>query len=110
MGYAAHSQTIDTICFPVVIAQKVLIAAEQKKVLEERVTILNERIVNLQGIIKDLQGRDSVTILTYEKQIKELELQRDINEKLLKKEKRKRLWTGIAGVAATAGALFIGMK
>jgi hypothetical protein len=110
MSFAGQSQTTDTICLPIPIAQKVLVAAEQKKVLDEKIIILNERISNLQGVIKDFQGKDSITVLTYETQLKEFRLQKEILERDIKKLKRKLFWTKAAGIAGIAGAFYIGLS
>lgn len=86
--------------------KRVLIAAEQKKVLEQQVEILNERISGYEGIIEALQDRDSATVSGYEKQITLMKEQRVVFEaeiKLLNKEikklNRKVFWTSVAGLA-----------
>lgn len=110
---SAKSQP-DTLCFPVPVIQKVLIAAEQKKVLEERVLILNERITGFEQMITVYKDRDSVTVSSYEAQIKVMREQRVIWEaqisnlnKQLKREKRKRFWLGVGMVTSIAGGTFL---
>jgi putative NADH-flavin reductase len=85
-----------------------LIAAEQKKVLEQQVTILNDRITNYQSIVSSLNAKDSVTVATFNMQIKLLTDEKALYqdqikgyEKLLKKERRKRFLTTAGGVLTT---------
>lgn len=100
----------DTLCFYVYELQNILIGAKQGNELKERVTILSDRISNLQGIIRDMEYKDSATVAGYEKRITELYVQKEILEKLLRKEKRKRFWTSVGGGAATVGAFWLGMQ
>jgi predicted nucleic acid-binding protein len=112
--YGQNIPTTDTICFPISVAQKVLIDAKQGKVLKEQVSILNERIAILEELTKELKKKDSLTVISYEKQIKEMKDQRKILEtgldtlnKALRKQRRKTKWTAIAGIVSTAGAIFL---
>jgi predicted nucleic acid-binding protein len=91
-----------------------LIDAKQGKVLKEQVSILNERIAILEELTKELKKKDSLTVISYEKQIKEMKDQRKILEtgldtlnKALRKQRRKTKWTAIAGIVSTAGAIFL---
>jgi len=109
MSFAGLSQTTDTICFPVEVVKKVLIAAEQKKVLESQVLILNERIANYQSIIGNLNSKDSLTVATYESQLKIYKDEKAIYEdqikgyeRLLKRERFKRKLTTFGGILTTA--------
>lgn len=115
-SFAGLSQNIDTICFPIPIAQKLYTAAEQKKVLEERVSILTDRIIGLQETISLLNQKDSTTVANYESRISIMKDQRGIFEAEIKsletqlrKEKRKRRWLAIgSGAALTAfGYLYL---
>lgn len=100
----------DTICPTVRIYQNLLIGAKQSVALKGELKEWKERVSTLQGVIKDFQGKDSATIVKYDEQITELNIQISINEKLLKKEKRKRFWTSVGGGAATVGAFWLGMQ
>lgn len=119
-GFATQSQTIDTICFPYKVIQKVLIAAEQKKVLEQQVVVLNLRIAEKDSIIALLRFKEETgeqIIKTYEDEVSVMKDQRKIfeneikqNEKIIRKLKRKVFWTsaaGLAGVGAMAYLLLI---
>lgn len=110
LNFAGQSQTTDTICFPVDVAKKVLIAAEQKKELDKQVTFLNERIFNLQQLITALEDKESLAAEGYKSQIKILleekavyEDQIKTYEKLLRKERRKR--KAIAGAGITVAGI-----
>lgn len=113
MNCAGQSGRTDTICFPVPVIQKVLVAAEQKKVLEQQLTIVGERVALLKSIIAEMEKKDSVSIDAYNAEINvmndKIELYKDqMNgyEKLLRREKRKRFFTSMAGILTTAAATF----
>lgn len=108
MNFAGLSQVTDTICFPIEVAKKVLVAAEQKKVLEQQIIVLNDRIANLQIIISNLNEKDSITVAAYEKEIQLYKDEKKIYEdqlkgyeKLLRKQRRKQFFTAAGGVVAT---------
>ena len=110
LNFAGQSQTTDTICFPVEVAKKVLIAAEQKKELDKQVSLLNERISNLQQLITTLEDKNSLIAQGYQLQIKTLleekatyEDQIKTYEKLLRKERRKR--KAVAGAGITVAGI-----
>lgn len=114
MSCAGQSKTTDTLCFPVETIKKVLIAAEQKKVLESQVTLLNERIFGLNEIIKNLNEKDSVSVKTYNDQLAVMRQQKELfmdqlngYERLLRKERRKRFWTAVGGVVTTGLATYL---
>ena len=92
-----------------------MIAAENGKTAMEKVTVLNgiigglnNRISNLQGMVAEYQSKDSVyskVIHGYVLEVGNLEAQKQTLtnwvqslERQVKKEKRKRFWTTIAGV------------
>lgn len=90
-----------------------IISQKQKDIdtLTGRISVLNE-IINQMSVIEDA---NKSIILSYEKQIKEMEDIRklyDLDIRSLKKEvrkyKRKAFWTAMAGVATTIGALWLG--
>lgn len=115
--YGQSSTTTDTICFPFKVAQKVLIAAEQKKVLEEQVSVLNKRIAEKDSIIKLMQFKEELSdqvAQTYEDEIKAMKDQRAIfekqikeNGKIIRKLKRKVFWTSAAGIAGIGAMAFL---
>lgn len=93
--------------------RKVLIAAEQKKVLAEQVTLLNMRIAGMENQINTLKQKDAQTVKSYEDQLVEIRNQRNTFEeqikelnKIIKKEKRKRKLTALAGLVTTGAAIF----
>jgi hypothetical protein len=113
----SKSQSTDTMCFPVPVIQKVLIAAQQKKVLDSLVVVLNSDIRSYEIAVKELQIKDSTNkeiIATYENIIKAKDEQRKILEgeivslnKQIKKWKRKTRLTAIAGVLTTIGGIVV---
>ena len=114
MSCAGQSKTTDTLCFPVEVIRKVLIAAEQKKILEQQVTILNDRIAGFQQEIKLLTDKDAETVASYDRQIAEMLEQRKVFEqqlkdfeKIVRKERRKRFWTAAGGVVTTGIAAYL---
>lgn len=105
-SFAGQCQTTDTLCFPVNVIKKVLIAAEQKKVMDQQVVILNDRIAGYQSQIIIIHEKDSATVELYERQIKTAKEQRTIFEheiiilnKQLRKGRRKQFFTALGGVA-----------
>ena len=102
----ARSQTIDTLCLPVPVLQKVLIEAKQKKSLDTLNALLRSDINILQGKINLMEEKDrnhlaiesayqgQVTVLTEE----------------VEKWKRKTTWTAIGGIALTAITAFLILK
>jgi hypothetical protein len=97
------------------VAQKVLIAAQQKKVLDSLVVVLNSDIRSYEIAVKELQIKDSTNkeiIITYENIIKAKDEQRKILEeqivvlnKEIKKWKRKQKWTALFGALSTIGGI-----
>lgn len=115
--FAQPSGTTDTLCFPVRIIQKVLIAAEQKKVLDSQVIVLNQRIAEKDSIISLLKFKDETNqqvIQTYEDEIAQMKQQREIlekqikeNDKVIRKLKRKVFWTSLGGIAGMGTLAFL---
>lgn len=116
----------DTICISVADAQNCAIAKKQRTVLQERIgllndeiTLLNKRIAEKQGAIDDYITKDTAHIRevgTYQKEIavkeeqkKTMQAEIDRINKELKKEKHKRFWTSVGGVAGIGimGYLYI---
>lgn len=104
----------DTICVSEVQLRKLLIGAEQKKLLEGQIDNLNARIANYQQIIEQLNDKDSATVEAYKAEIKTMQEEKKIYqdqiavfEKLLRKEKRRRFWAEVSGVTATAVVAYL---
>lgn len=92
-----------------------MLAAENGKSAQEKVIVLNgiiegmdARIKNFQDMIAEYESKDSVYVKIingYVLEVKNLEAQKETLtqwvkslEKDLRKEKRKRFWTAVAGV------------
>lgn len=104
----------DTLCFPVPVIKKVLIAASQKKVADSLLIIAEKQVKELQITIDILGDKSTEQKAMCDNQLeilhKEIDLYKDqINgyEKLLKRERRKRFFTAVGGVLTTSAALFL---
>lgn len=91
-----------------------MIAAQEAKVLKEQKVLLEERIDNLKQQITALEEKDSEKTALFNNQLANLLEQKAIYtdqintyEKLLRKERRKRFWTGAAGVVTTGVATYL---
>jgi uncharacterized coiled-coil protein SlyX len=110
-------QTIDTTCVPTIQLRKVVADAKLRPVLEERIAILNERISTKDSVIKDLQlagEEDQAVIEALRDQRRLLEEEKKLYndqlrtlESMIRKEKRKRFFTSMAGMITTAGAMYL---
>lgn len=107
-----QSTTTDSVKVAVPALKKILVAAEQKKVLEQQVVILNDRIGVLQSQIDNLTLRDDATVQGYEAQIKLLNDEIAIHknqvaamEKIIKRQRRNAFWSKVGGGMTTAAAL-----
>lgn len=106
----------DTICVSIEDAQNCAIAKKQRTVLAERIVLLNDeigllnkRIAEKQGSIDDYITKDTahirevgayqreIAVMNEQKKTMQSEVDRLTGE--LKKEKRKRFWTSVGGVA-----------
>ncbi len=103
-GKICVGQSKDTLCFPTNQIKAVLIDAEKGKVYKQQVTLLNSRIDNLGFQIKELEQKNDTLSSGMANQIKLLSEQKglfqsqlDGYEKLLRRERRKRTFTTIAG-------------
>lgn len=92
-----------------------MIDAEKGKVYKQQVTLLNSRIDNLGLQIKELEQKNDTLSLGMNNQIKLLSDQKglfqsqlDGYEKLLRRERRKRTFTTIAGILTTGIAIYLG--
>ena len=103
-GKICVGQLNDTLCFKTETIKAVLIDAEKGKVYKQQVTLLNSRIDNLGNQIKELEQKNDTLSSGMANQIKLLSDQKglfqsqvDGYEKLLRRERRKRTFTTIAG-------------
>jgi len=113
-SFAGVCQISDTLCFPVPVIRKVLIAAEQKKVADSMLKIAEFQIVQHENTIKLLGEKDIELKAMYEGQITNLNQQIELYkdqiagyEKLLKRERRKRRLITAAGIVTTGAALYL---
>ena len=107
-----RSQTTDTLCFPVPVIQKVLIAAKQKQSQDTLISVLRSDISILEQMKSTLMAKDTTNqqiIISYKSQVGNLEQQKIILEKDLKKQKTKTKLAAIGGLLLTGAtaALFI---
>ena len=114
-GKICVGQLNDTLCFRTEQIKAVLIDAEKGKVYKQQVTLLNSRIDNLGLQIKELEQKNDTLSLGMNNQIKLLSDQKglfqsqlDGYEKLLRRERRKRTFTTIAGILTTGIAIYLG--
>lgn len=94
--------------------------AKLRPVLQERINLLTTDISLLQERIANLKTKDSVNTLliaTYEAQVSTMQEQRVIfedqlkaYEKLIRRQKRKTFFTGLAGIVTTAVTFYIATK
>lgn len=113
-NFVSLSQTTDTICAPIAQMKKVYAAAAQKKIVDSLLVISEKQVGELKYNVSLLTEKDAETRANYERQISNLEEQIVLlndqmkgYERLLKREKRKRFFTGIAGTLTTATAIFL---
>lgn len=104
----------DTLCFPVHVIQKLLIAAQQKDILEDEVRTLNERIIEKEKQLSASNARDSSLIVSLNKEIGFLKDQKGIAlgeitalNKRLKRARRTARWASVAGVITTVAAAIL---
>lgn len=88
--------------------------ALQADALDSLLIIANTRIANLRSDYDKLQSVDSSIMANYAKQLNIAEEEKKIllqaiadKNKEIRREKRKRFWTGAAGVVATGAAIYI---
>lgn len=94
--------------------RRILIAAEQKKVLDEQVILLNQRISGLQDVIKVMTDKDTATVGSYERQIALMKDQRKVFEdevarlnKEIKRYKRKLFFRTAGGLILTGTMAYL---
>jgi hypothetical protein len=122
-----HSQRSDSILINRGDALRVLSKAKQTELLQEKlnqkekdIVSLTERIDGLKQIISVMESKDALSksvVQSYERQIKEMqdirklhELDLSLYKKQIRKLKRGKFWTAMAGTAATVGAFWLGTQ
>lgn len=97
-------------------ARNLLIAAQQKPLLEEQINILNQRIQAKEAIIEALQGKDSINAQvakSFQEEIRIMREQRAVFEadlksvnKQLRRARTKTKLVALAGIITTAAGIF----
>lgn len=94
--------------------KKVYAAAAQKKIVDSLLSISEKQVAELRYSVSLLTEKEAELKANYERQISNLEEQIILlkdqmqgYERLLKREKRKRFFTGVAGTLTTAAAIFL---
>lgn len=105
---------IDTICRPIQEYKLILRDAKLYRYTDSLLKISEAQLAELKYNISLLTEKDAETKANYERQISNLEEQITLfkdqmqgYERLLKREKRKRFFTGVAGTLTTATAIFL---
>lgn len=116
-GQRVSGQLSDTICPRIETYRKLVIAAEQKKVLEQQMVIMNLRIAEKDSIISLLKFKDETNtqvIQTYEDELAVMKDQRKIFEtaiagakKEVRRYKRKLFWRTAGGVMITGALAYL---
>lgn len=117
---AAGQSTTDTICLPVPVVKRIIAAADSTPILLDRVALLEADKRTMAAIVQNANRRDSVNaalVLSYQQSaiianerfaLYDAEL---LNTRiLLKKERRKRTWLSIGGLAGIVGGIYLGTK
>lgn len=94
--------------------RRILIAAEQKKVLDEQVILLNQRITGYEAMVRQYKDKDTATVGGYEREIALMKDQRKIfetaisdKEKEIRKYKRKLFFRTAGGLLITGGLFYL---
>lgn len=110
----AYGQRPDVLCMGTDTVRGLIIAAKEGKEYKKQVLLLNERLSLKDQVIFQMNSRDSLVRTGYENQMsllrQELDLRKDqVNgyERLLRKERRKRFWTGVLGMATTGAMAYL---
>lgn len=116
-NFAGLSQTTDTICIPLQQAKKVYAAAAQKRVADSLLTIANSQLYELKAQVLLLAEKEQEQRNYFNREISNLENQIALYkdqvvgyEKLVKRERRKRFFTSVAGTLATGAVIFLSLK
>lgn len=110
----AQLRTSDSTTVSNAALRRILIAAEQKKVLDEQVILLNQRITGFEEIVRELKAKDTATVGSYERQIAVMKDQRTVfetaikdREKEIRRYKRKLFWRTAGGVTLAAAGVYL---
>ena len=113
-NFAGQSQTTDTLCFPVPVIRKVLIAASQKKVCDSLLIISERQVAQLNNTIDLLTEKDTTLRSMYQGQIDNLNNQIALYkdqikgyEKLVKKERFRRKLATVGGILTTGTMIYL---
>jgi len=94
--------------------RRILIAAEQKKVLDEQVLLLNQRIAGFETMVQQYKDKDTATVGGYERQIALMKDERKIfetaikdREKQIRKYKRKLFFRTAGGLILTGTIAYL---
>lgn len=94
--------------------RRILIAAEQKKVLDEQVILLNQRITGYESMVQQYKDKDTATVGSYERQIAVMKDQRTIfesaiaaKEKEIRRYKRKLFFRTAGGLMLTGTIAYL---
>jgi len=97
--------------------RKLLVAGEERNNLKRQVINLEEQVKLLNEVIKEQGGRDSLMAQYYTGQMTNLQEQLalckeqvKVFEKMVRVERRKRFWTGAAGMASTIAMIYLSTK
>lgn len=114
MSCGAQLRTTDSTTVSNAALRRILIAAEQKKVLDEQVVLLNQRISGYEEMIKQYKDKDTATVGSYEREIAIMKEQRVVfetaikdREKEIRRYKRKLFWRTAGGVAITGTLIYL---
>lgn len=106
----------DTICTPVTTYQKLVIASNERNSLKEQLDLTNQRIEGFMAEIRLLRSKDSVTVSTYEAQLKTMNDEKNIlmdaiadKNQEIKKWRHKLFWSQLGGAVGLSimGYLYI---
>lgn len=110
----AQLRTTDSTTVSNAALRRILIAAEQKKVLDEQVILLNQRIAGFEAIVQQYKEKDTATVGSYEREIAIMKEQRVVfetaikdKEKEIRRYKRKLFWRTAGGVTLAAAGAYL---
>ena len=113
-NFAGQSQTTDTLCFPVPVIRKVLIAASQKKVCDSLLIISERQVSQLNNTIDLLTEKDTTLRSMYQGQIDNLNNQIALYkdqikgyERLVKRERFRRRLATVGGILTTSTMIYL---
>ena len=110
MTKSGYGQKLDTLCLTVPVAKELLIRAKEGDNAKQQVIVLQKRIDEKDIQLKAYQGKDSVTVASYNRELYLMKQQLTSTQRALRREKVKRFFTGAAGLLSTAAMIFIATK